>query len=211
MSTALLLILLSVYCYRIHLLRRLDRSLFSHSSYYDVVYGGEQKCQEEAADILNRGGGHRRVIRGWRYMSENGPALADVLLIHETGIYIVETRDYRGWISGGIEDEYWTQTMAAGNMSSYQNFFYNPLLKNAECMRAIQTELSDMPWLPCFSLAVFKDQCELENAGLSDGTVKIIHLRQLAYTISGMQGSARRFLAPQVVDEIYDRLTGRKR
>ena len=35
---------------------------------------------------------------------------------------------------------------------------------------------------------------------------KIILVRQLSYTIYGMVRSARKFLAPQVIDEIYDRL-----
>lgn len=63
-----------------------------------------------------------------------------------------------------------------------------------------------MKWLPFFSLAIFGNACELENAGLSDNTSKIILVRQLSYTIYGMVRSARKFLAPQVIDEIYDRL-----
>uniref|UniRef100_UPI003AB52067 hypothetical protein n=1 Tax=Eisenbergiella sp. TaxID=1924109 RepID=UPI003AB52067 len=88
-----------------------------------------------------------------------------------------------------------------------KNYFYNPLLKNEACIARLQKELPDMKWLPYFSLAVFGNSCELENAGLSDNTSKIILARQLSYTIYGMVRSARKFLAPQVIDEIYDRLS----
>ena len=63
-----------------------------------------------------------------------------------------------------------------------------------------------MKWLPCYSLAVFGNGCELENARLSDGRMKIIHLKQLSYTMYGMIRSSRTFLSRQVIDEIYERL-----
>ena len=67
-----------------------------------------------------------------------------------------------------------------------------------------------MKWLPCYSLAVFGNNCELENAGLSDGRMKIIHLKQLSYTMYGMIRVSRTFLSRQVIDEIYERLQGSK-
>lgn len=206
MLSWLVLILISVYLYRNYLNRRLDRSKLSHSSYYDVAFGGERKCSQEAAQILNRVGGYHRVLQNWRYQSENGPAVADVILIHETGIYVLETKDYEGWISGNPDEEYWIQTLSGSSYASWQNYFYNPLLKLEGCLESIRGQLSEMSWLPCFSLAVFGNGCELENAGLSDAETKIILLRQLSATVYGMVRSARKFLAPQVIDEIYDRL-----
>ncbi len=208
MATVLFLILISVYLYRIHLNHRLDRSKLSHSSYYDVAFGGERKCQEEAAAILNRIGGYSRLVLNWHYLSENGPAVADVLLIHETGIYLVETRDYQGLILGEPQDEYWTQTLASGSYSSYQNYFYNPVQAMEQCRQALSRQFPHMYWLPFFSMAVFSDRCELGNAGLSDQRVKIIRLSQLSYTIYGMIRCAHKFLAPQVIDEIYEGLAG---
>lgn len=67
-----------------------------------------------------------------------------------------------------------------------------------------------MKWLPYYSLAVFGNGCELENAGLSDGERKIIYLKQLSYTMYGMIRSSRKFLSRQVIDEIYERLQERR-
>ena len=79
---------------------------------------------------------------------------------------MVEAKDYQGWISGEPEDEYWVQTLCGSQLTSYKNYFYNPLMKNSSCIRSLQKELPDMKWLPFFSMAVFGNQCELENAGL---------------------------------------------
>ena len=206
MISWLVLILMAVYFYHGYLSRRLDRRKLSHSSYYEVAYGGEKKCADQAAAILKDVGGYGRLLFNWHYISENGPALADVILLHETGVYVLETKDYGGWISGNPQEEYWVQTLGAGKYTSYQNYFYNPLLKLSGCIACIRQELPEMKWLPCYSLAVFGNGCELENARLSDGRMKIIHLKQLSYTMYGMIRSSRTFLSRQVIDEIYERL-----
>ena len=210
MVSWLILILMAVYLYHEYLSRRMDRRKLSHSSYYDVAYGGEKKCVDQAAAILKDVGGYGRILRDWRYLSENGPSSADVILLHETGVYVLETKDYDGWISGDPEDEYWVQTLETGKYTSCQNYFYNPFLKLSGCIECMKKELPDMKWLPYYSLAVFGGGCELENAGLSDGERKIIYLKQLSYTMYGMIRSSRKFLSRQVIDEIYDRLQGRE-
>ena len=206
MVSVLCLLLVLIYLYRHHLYNKLDRRKLSHSSYYDVTFGGEQKCSDEVVRILRDVGGYKKIVVNWHYVENGEPACADVILLHETGIYVAEAKDYQGWVSGNPEDEYWVQTLCGSQLTSYKNYFYNPLLKNSACIRALQKELPDMKWLPFFSLAIFGNACELENAGLSDNTSKIILVRQLSYTIYGMVRSARKFLAPQVIDEIYDRL-----
>ena len=47
MLSVLCLILVLSYLYRNHLYNKLDRNKLSHSSYYDVTYGGERKCSGE--------------------------------------------------------------------------------------------------------------------------------------------------------------------
>lgn len=210
MVSWLMLILMAVYLYHGYLSRRMDRRKLSHSSYYDVAYGGEKKCVDQAAAILKDIGGYGKILLDWHYLSENGPASADVILLHETGVYVLETKDYGGWISGNPEEEYWVQTLGTGKYTSCQNYFYNPILKLSGCIECIRRELPEMKWLPCYSLAVFGNNCELENAGLSDGRMKIIHLKQLSYTMYGMIRVSRTFLSRQVIDEIYERLQGSK-
>ena len=160
--------------------------------------------QDELKDV----GGYGRILRDWRYLSENGPSSADVILLHETGVYVLETKDYGGWISGNPQEEYWVQTLWTGRYTSCQNYFYNPLLKLSGCIECMKKELPDMKWLPYYSIAVFGGGCELENAGLSDGERKIIYLKQLSYTMYGMIRSSHKFLSRQVIDEICDRLHG---
>ncbi|HJC57745.1 MAG TPA: NERD domain-containing protein [Candidatus Eisenbergiella intestinipullorum] len=207
MFSWVVLILAAVYLYHGYLRSRVDRRKLSHSSYYDVAYGGEKKCAAQAAAILRDVSGYGKILSGWRYLSGDGPVLADVVLIHETGVYVLETKDYTGWIFGDPREEYWVQMLDGGRYTSCRNYFYNPLLQTQACIDAMKEVLSDMKWLPLYSLAVFGNGCELENAGLSDESRKIIRLKQLSYTMYGMVRASRTFLSRQVIDEIEERLS----
>ena len=197
MLSVLCLILVLSYLYRNHLYNKLDRNKLSHSSYYDVTYGGERKCSGEVLRILRDVGGYKKILVNWRYMENAEAFAADIIMIHETGIYACGSQGLPGLDlsvirrkSAGI------QTLCASQLTSYKNYFYNPLLKNEACIARLQKELPDMKWLPYFSLAVFGNSCELENAGLSDNTSKIILARELSYTIYGMVRSAKEIPGP---------------
>lgn len=73
MLSVLCLILVLIYLYRNHLYNKLDRNKLSHSSYYDVTYGGERKCSGEVLRILRDVGGYKKILVNWRYM-ENAEA-----------------------------------------------------------------------------------------------------------------------------------------
>ncbi len=101
MLSVLCLILVSVYLYRHHLYNKLDRQKLSHSSYYDVSFGGERKCSDEVVRILKDVGGYKKIVVNWHYCENGEPSCADVILLHETGIYVVEAEglpglDFRG-------------------------------------------------------------------------------------------------------------------
>ena len=60
----------------------------------------------EVLRILKDVGGYKKILVNWRYMENAEAFAADIIMIHETGIYVVEAKDYQGWISGNPEEEY---------------------------------------------------------------------------------------------------------
>lgn len=61
-----------------------------------------------------------------------GSSQIDHLVVSVYGIFVIETKNYNGWIYGGEHAEYWTQNIC-GN--KYQ--LYNPILQNAGHVRAL--------------------------------------------------------------------------
>lgn len=54
----------------------------------------------------------------------------DHIVVSPYGVFVIETKGYKGWISGGENSEYWTQTIYK---SKHQ--FYNPIKQNAGHVR----------------------------------------------------------------------------
>ena len=97
----------------------------------------------------------------------------DLLLVHETGIYIFEAKHYKGRIYGKDSDNIWTQYFR----TTPNRTFRNPFLQNGYHMRAVS---SLCPNVPIYSVVVFTNEdveicvennnpyidiCELDSLG----------------------------------------------
>ncbi len=74
----------------------------------------------------------------------------DCLAINQQGVFIFESKDYRGWIFGNGAQTYWTQVL---NFGKEKHRFYNPVRQNSAHLRAIKDLFS--PNTPVYSVIVF--------------------------------------------------------
>lgn len=102
---------------------------------------------------------------------ENGTTEIDLLMIHETGLYVVESKNYSGWIFGDERQKEWTQILAGGKEKTR---FYNPIWQNAGHIKALRAYLNDYPDVPIQSLIVFSERCELKKVTVSSQDVIVI-------------------------------------
>ncbi|HIW74852.1 MAG TPA: NERD domain-containing protein [Firmicutes bacterium] len=47
----------------------------------------------------------------------------DIILIHESGVYVLESKNYSGWIFGTETNQYWTQVLPTGKGHSKKHNF----------------------------------------------------------------------------------------
>ncbi|MCI8589749.1 MAG: NERD domain-containing protein [Clostridiales bacterium] len=108
--------------------------------------------------------------------SKNGTTQIDHIVVSVYGIFVIETKNYSGWISGSEYSEYWTQSM---NKNSKETF-YNPIRQNYGHIKALEKLLS-IPMSSFISIIVFTD----EHAVLKINTKKaiVIQCNELYQTI----------------------------
>ena len=70
-----------------------------------------------------------------------GYSQIDVLMIHETGIYVIECKNRKGWIFGSEHNLYWYQTLLSGYGQVRKEPFYNPILQNNSHINAVANYL----------------------------------------------------------------------
>ena len=94
----------------------------------------------------------------------------DLLMIHEKGIFVFESKNYSGWIFGDAEQLNWTQSLQNGE----KHRFYNPIRQNRTHIRAL-AEYLGMPISAFTSYIIFSERCSLKK--VPDDTADVIIVR----------------------------------
>lgn len=121
----------------------------------------------------------------------------DHLYVSRYGIFVVETKNYAGWIYGDAEQKQWTQVLY-----QQKRRFYNPLKQNETHIKAL-AYLLKLPVETFHSIVVFVGEAEFKTA-LPNNVLQ-------GADISGYVHRFRRSLLSQAqVDEIYATLSQKR-
>lgn len=114
--------------------------------------------------------GEKQVTWYLRKLSEEYTVLNDIILHTETGttqidhvvvspygVFVIETKNYKGWIFGEEKSTQWTQ-----NIYGKKSNFMNPLRQNYAHVKAIKAALSQFPSLPVIPIVAFSPNCDLK-------------------------------------------------
>ena len=93
----------------------------------------------------------------------------DLLMIHEKGIFVFESKNYSGWIFGDEEQLNWTQCLQNGE----KNRFYNPIRQNRTHIKALATFLQK-PISDFISYIIFSERCTLKEVPENAENVVIV-------------------------------------
>lgn len=129
----------------------------------------------------------------------------DVVLLHESGIHIFESKNYSGWIFGSEANRYWTQVLPLGRRRSQKNRFFNPILQNKTHVKWLLSYLSDSG-LHAYYYAVFSNRCTFKDITLTSGKHDVIHRRNILPTLRHNAAMAGRRLTDTQIDALCEKL-----
>lgn len=89
---------------------------------------------------------------------ERGTTEIDVILVGNTGVFVVEQKEYNAWIYGSDDDDKWTARYVDGSTHQLQN----PLRQNYRHVMALVAQLG-LSRDKFHSLVVFSGDCELKT------------------------------------------------
>lgn len=134
-----------------------------------------------------------KILNNVTIPTPKGSSQIDHLVISVFGIFVLESKNYKGWIYGGEHSEYWTQNIYG---KKYQ--LYNPILQNDGHVRALRRVLKEYEPLPIFSIVAFSGRADLK-VKIEDACV--VYMGQLLSVIR--QFESRRLTWGQV-NTIYN-------
>lgn len=89
---------------------------------------------------------------------KDGTTQIDHVLLSRFGIFVIETKDYTGWIFASPDDRYWTQVLYRAKFR-----FQNPIRQNHVHARAIQKLLDFLPADVVRPVVVFTGDAEFKT------------------------------------------------
>ena len=124
----------------------------------------------------------------------------DLVMVHEKGVFVFESKNYGGWIYGSIEDLNWTQMFP-----DRKSLFYNPVRQNQNHIKALSQYLQ-MPERCFYSYIVFSDRCLLRKVPDNTSSMIITQSVELDEHLKRMISALPPLYSAEEVRRIADRL-----
>ncbi|MBI3739219.1 MAG: NERD domain-containing protein [Chloroflexi bacterium] len=109
---------------------------------------------------------------------QDGTTQVDHILVSTKGIFVIETKQYSGWIFGNGDSGQWTQVLYR-----VKSRFQNPLRQNYRHIKTLQQLLDFLPKEQIRSIVVFAGSAVFKST-MPNG---VIYLNQLANYLSTFQ------------------------
>lgn len=116
---------------------------------------GESRVSRKLENLNNE---EYKVLNNILLSTSNGLSQIDQIVISIYGIFVIETKNYSGWIHGNENSEYWTQTIYKKKTK-----FRNPIKQNWAHIYALKEILSDYKQVIYHPIVVFTGGAELKN------------------------------------------------
>ena len=89
---------------------------------------------------------------------KDGTTQIDHILVSRFGVFVIETKDYKGWIFANAKHATWTQVLYRWKFK-----FRNPIFQNMRHMRAVEELLDFLPSEAIKSAVVFTGRAEFKT------------------------------------------------
>ena len=114
-------------------------------------------------------------LRNLYIPKENGETSEiDLVYITQKGIFVIESKNYSGWIFGDEHGQYWTQSLP----NKQKNRFYNPVKQNRTHIKWLKEYLGEDVF--CYSAIVFSNRCELKKVDVKSEHLCVIKREDLS-------------------------------
>ncbi len=141
-----------------------------------------------------------KILMNLQIPTSNGKTTEiDLLLIHETGLYVFEVKHYKGTIYGKEDQEKWTQYFRTAPNAHFQN----PIRQNQYHISALEKLFSS---IPIKSIIVFTNsECVLKVKCMSN-SITVCTLKDLYYVMDKLS-MRNSILDADDIDAIFKKLS----
>ena len=145
---------------------RYNKSEYKNESGVSMIkYLTDTGCFGEALIFfeLEKISTYSKIMTNLYIPTEDGTTEIDLLYIAPSGVYVIESKNYSGWIFGDEKSKNWTAVLY-----KTKNRFLNPIWQNKKHIKYLSKILTD---IQLHSLIVFSERCEFKKLNVSDDII----------------------------------------
>ena len=155
--------------------------------------------------LFNAVEGNKKFLLNCYIPKDNGETTEiDLIMIHATGIYVFESKNYSGWIFGKESNKQWTQTLPRGKRRTLKSHFLNPIMQNQLHLKWLQTYLKRN--IPMYSFIVFSERCTLKDVTITSNNHYVLKRTNLIPTVAENISKSSIVLSDEEIDSLYNQL-----
>lgn len=128
---------------------------------------------------------------------------ADVIMLHKSGIYVFESKNYSGWIFGTEYSKTWTQSLPNGRRS-HKEHFLNPIMQNKLHIKWLMNQIGENELI--HSVIVFSERCALKKISMKSTDIFVIKRNDVLKTVKAIEKKSGNVIAQARINEIYEQL-----
>jgi hypothetical protein len=164
---------------------------------------GESKVRSKIGSLVKRDNSDYHQFDNVILKTLDGTTEIDHIIISSFGIFVIETKNFKGWIFGGENQKQWTQSLKRSYrfyslFNRYTFQFKNPLHQNYKHVKAIQAFLNVEPKF-VFNVVVFVGNSRF----MTDMPVNVMRLPDF---LPYIKSHTRRILSNSKVEEFCQKL-----
>lgn len=170
---------------------------------FDAEWKGRygEKMTEWELNLVRLFGRRGYVLRNIYVPKNNGETSEiDVVFITQKGIFVIESKNYSGWIFGDEKSAYWTAMLP----DKSKNRFYNPIKQNSTHIKWLGQYLQNS--VPLFSIIAFSERCELKKVAVESADVLVINRDRLYAAVRSIWDRTADILSESMTKDIYVKL-----
>lgn len=170
---------------------------------------GERNVEKEI-NIMNFFTNNGKVIKNIYIPKGNGETTEiDILFITYCGVFVIEVKNYNGYIFGNENNKNWVKTVYRGKNFLGMNkvekiYFYNPIWQNKTHIKYLKKYLGDN--IQFFSGIVFTGNSEIKNVEIFSDETFVCHKNELIRILKRIIKAYPKIFNKNDIKDIYNDL-----
>lgn len=199
MTLTILVVVIAIIGYFIFKLYNHDNTTFyqlTGYSYFDLLLNKSVRTSYQLMNELEHVQGSKKIMMNLKLSVHNEVQTIDALLLHESGIYVVNVKKKSGWINGREQSIEWIELLHKNR----KNVFNNPIHETKRLIHALKDRLPEVDGALFETMVVFTNDCSFQQIEIHSSDVEVLKIAELKKWAAALEGKR---LSDTEIEKLY--------